>query len=135
MSTHAHLWLGNANDPTPVYLEECSPEQVSEGTPWPAGAVLAVYHSGDRDPLARTWRPSTVDRWEFYSNDGWPLGFPDDCKVDSPSFRREFQVRASGWRTWSHGELERAARMEQRKPGYHARLNAQSRLIRSLISP
>ena len=131
-SKFAHLYLGTPGaDPVPVF-RDLQPDCLPDGTSWEEGAVFAVWFDGDRHPEKRTMGSPHVDVWEFFGEDGWPLNFPEDCKVPEPSFLREFQVFPYGWRAWRPASLVQTANIERRRPTGFATYRAQATIGASL---
>ena len=132
-SKYAHLYLGNVEaDPVPVF-RDLAPDGVRlpDGSviAWPAAAVFAVcFAEGGRAP--------ETFGFEFFDNDGWPVGFPASGRYRfTPNAQRTLQRFDFGWSRWSQRDLELCS---EDGGEYLVRLGAQvsiARLVSEAISP
>jgi len=125
MNVHS-VYLGSSNDPQPVFRDD-SPEAFE----WPDGAVMAVVFRKEDFPGFR-WDTyyETPSFTEFYTADGWPVGFPLEQKNLSELVRRELQVCPGPWRTW-HSRTWQLARLD---PELFVRIRGQAPIVRVLIT-
>jgi hypothetical protein len=134
-SQHAHLYVGDPDLGPPPVFRDLSPEPLQDRdggvVPWPKDARFAVFFPSTPES---GWVPDDLDRWAFFDDAGWPVGFPAEARASS-SLKKELQSFPYAWWRWSRSELCSAVRDEVRSPGIHERLRAQAGLIRRRAVP
>ncbi len=92
-------YLGDPSkgDPVPVFRDEAA-----DATSWPDGAAFKIEFTAESCPNAPPAVRRILPVAEFYSTDGWPLGFPERRKaVLSDLIKEDFHALPPRWRTWS----------------------------------